>query len=164
PVVIVPVGRLDRATARAIAFARSISPAVKAVHVATSEESSREFRKRWEHWAGKVPLDVIESPYRSLVPPLLKYIDRIDERADRQRPPRSRRPLCRHRADHGGSRTPWTRLERRPARPHRQASAQRSGGRGARWRRDRPSDPRLGQHLVLGLRDRGSDARSRARG
>ena len=83
PVVIVPVGRLDRATARAIAFARSISPAVKAVHVATSEESSREFRKRWEHWAGKVPLDVIESPYRSLVPPLLKYIDRIDERDDR---------------------------------------------------------------------------------
>src|SRR5205823_683230 len=45
PVVIVPVGRLDRATARAVAFARSISPAVRAVHVSTSEESSREFRK-----------------------------------------------------------------------------------------------------------------------
>jgi len=83
PVVIVPVGRLDKASARAIAFARSISPAVKAVHVATSEDSAREFRKRWDAWAGKVPLDVIESPYRSLVPPLLKYIDRIDERDDR---------------------------------------------------------------------------------
>ncbi|TMC41626.1 MAG: APC family permease [Chloroflexi bacterium] len=80
PVVIVPVGRLDRATARAVAFARSISPAVRAVHVSTSEESSREFRKRWDAWAGRVPLDVIESPYRSLVPPLLKYIDRIGER------------------------------------------------------------------------------------
>ena len=75
PVVIVPVGRLDRATARAIAFARSISPSVKAVHVATSEESARDFRTRWEAWAGKVPLDVIESPYRSLVLPILKYID-----------------------------------------------------------------------------------------
>jgi amino acid transporter len=83
PVVIVPVGRLDKATARAISFARSISPAVKAVHVATSAESATEFRKRWEAWAGRVPLDVIESPYRSLVPPLLKYIDRIDERDDR---------------------------------------------------------------------------------
>ena len=80
PVVIVPVGRLDRATARAVAFARSISPAVRAVHVSTSEESSREFRKRWEAWAGRVPLEVIESPYRSLVPPLLKYIDRIAAR------------------------------------------------------------------------------------
>jgi amino acid transporter len=85
PVVIVPVGRLDRASARAIAFARSISPSVKAVHVATSEDSATEFRKRWNAWAGKVPLDVIESPYRSLVPPVLKYIDRIAER-DPDRP------------------------------------------------------------------------------
>ena len=80
PIVIVPVGRLDRAAARAIAFARSISPAVKAVHVATSEESANEFRERWERWKGKVPLDIIESPYRSLVPPLLRYIDDIDKR------------------------------------------------------------------------------------
>ena len=85
PVVIVPVGRLDRSSAQAIAFARSISPAVRAVHVATSEESAREFRKRWDAWAGHVPLEIIESPYRSLVPPVLKYIDRIAER-DSERP------------------------------------------------------------------------------
>jgi amino acid transporter len=85
PVVVVPVGRLDRATARSIAFARSISPAVKAVHVTTSEESGREFRKRWEAWAGRVPLDVIESPYRSLVPPLLKYID-VLQKQEPERP------------------------------------------------------------------------------
>ena len=83
PVVIVPVGRLDRAAVQAIAFARSISPAVKAVHITTSAESAKEFRDRWEHWAGKVPLDIIESPYRSLVPPLIKYIDGIDRSDDR---------------------------------------------------------------------------------
>jgi amino acid transporter len=83
PIVIVPVGRLDRAAAHAVGFARSISPAVKAVHIATSEESAKEFRDRWEHWKGKVPLDVIESPYRSLVPPLLRYIDDIGKRDQR---------------------------------------------------------------------------------
>jgi amino acid transporter len=83
PVVLVPVGRLDKAAVQAIAFARSISPTVKAVHIATSDESAKEFRERWEHWAGKVPLDVIESPYRALVPPLLSYIDSIDKRDDR---------------------------------------------------------------------------------
>jgi amino acid transporter len=83
PIVIVPVGRLDRAAAHAVAFARSISPAVKAVHIATSEESAKEFRARWERWKGKVPLDVIESPYRSLVPPLLRYIDDIGQRDQR---------------------------------------------------------------------------------
>jgi len=88
PVVIVPVARLDRAALQAIAFARSISPFVRAVHIATSEESARHFRERWERWKGKdlvdgrpeVPLDVIDSPYRSLIQPLLKYIDRIDQR------------------------------------------------------------------------------------
>ena len=83
PIVIVPIGRLDRAAVQAVAFARSISPAVKAVHITTSEESAKEFRDRWEHWAGRVPLDIIESPYRSLVPPLMRYIDGIGKRDDR---------------------------------------------------------------------------------
>jgi amino acid transporter len=83
PVVIVPVGRLDKAAAQAVSFARSISPTVKAVHIATSEESADEFRQRWEHWSGRVPLDIIESPYRALVSPLLRYIDSIDRRDDR---------------------------------------------------------------------------------
>ncbi len=84
PLVIVPIARLDRAAVGAIAFARSISPQVRAVHVTTSAESAKDFTDRWERWAGKVPMEVIESPYRSLVPPLLKYIDvisRQDERA-----------------------------------------------------------------------------------
>ncbi|HKW78073.1 MAG TPA: APC family permease, partial [Candidatus Limnocylindria bacterium] len=83
PVVIVPVARLDRATLQAIAFARSISPSVKAVHIATTAESAERFRERWARWTRDVPLDVIESPYRSLMQPLLRYIDRIDERDDR---------------------------------------------------------------------------------
>jgi amino acid transporter len=83
PVVIVPVGRIDKAAAQAIAFARSISPSVKAVHITTSEESANEFRERWEHWTGRVPLDIIESPYRALVSPLLRYIDSVDKRDDR---------------------------------------------------------------------------------
>ncbi len=83
PIVIVPIARLDHATVRALAFARSISTQVKAVHLTTSEESARAFRERWEHWAGRVPLDIIESPYRSLVQPLLRYIDAIDRGDDR---------------------------------------------------------------------------------
>ena len=83
PVVIVPVARLDRATLQALAFARSISPAVKAVHIATTAESANQFRDRWARWSRDIPIDVIESPYRSLLQPLLRYIERIDERDDR---------------------------------------------------------------------------------
>jgi hypothetical protein len=83
PAVIVPVARLDRSALQAIAFARSISPHVRAVHVATTPASAEEFKKRWARWAGRVPLDIIESPYRSLVEPLLRYIDRVNERDPR---------------------------------------------------------------------------------
>lgn len=90
PIVVVPVARLDRSAVQALAFACSISPHVRAVHVATSEASAREFRRRWERWGGRrlsedreIPLDVIESPFRALIQPLLKYFDRIDERDPR---------------------------------------------------------------------------------
>ena len=83
PVVLIPVARLDRATLQAVAFARSISPTVRAVHIASTHESAEEFARRWRRWTTEVPLDVIESPYRSLLQPLLRYIERIDERDDR---------------------------------------------------------------------------------
>jgi amino acid transporter len=90
PIVIVPIARLDRSTVQAMAFACSISPHVRAVHIASSKESAREFDRRWERWGGRrlpdgreIPLDVIESPFRALIQPLLKYFDRIDERDPR---------------------------------------------------------------------------------
>lgn len=77
PLVVVPVARIDRAALHAISFARSISSSVVAVHVATSEESAREFQRRWQRWAPEVKLDVIQSPFRSLVLPLIRYVDAI---------------------------------------------------------------------------------------
>ncbi len=75
PQVIVPVSRLDRASHRAVVFARSISPAVMAVHVSESAEEAAETLRVWDSWATGVELVVVESPYRSLLPPLLAYID-----------------------------------------------------------------------------------------
>ncbi len=83
PVVLVPVARLDRSALQALSFARSISPTVRAVHIATTAESAKRFGERWMQFTREIPLDVIESPYRSLLQPLLRYIERIDERDDR---------------------------------------------------------------------------------
>ncbi len=90
PIVVVPIARLDRSAVQALAFASSISPHVRAVHIATSEDSAREFQGRWERWGGRrlpdgreIELDVIDSPFRALIQPLLKYIDRVDARDPR---------------------------------------------------------------------------------
>lgn len=83
PAVVVPVARIDRAALQAIAFARSISKHVKVVHISTSDASADEFRLRFQRWAPHVSLDVIVSPYRSLVVPLLKYIDLLPKSDER---------------------------------------------------------------------------------
>jgi amino acid transporter len=84
--LIVPIDRLDRASLQSLSYARSISPHVTAVHVALDEEEARKIQQDWSHWQKILPeeetthLLVIESPYRSLLPPLLAYIDTIHQR------------------------------------------------------------------------------------
>jgi amino acid transporter len=75
PRVIVPVSRLDRATLEAVAYARSISTDVTAVHVADQRSDVEEMKRRWEEWGGPVKLVILESPYRALMAPLMAYID-----------------------------------------------------------------------------------------
>jgi hypothetical protein len=75
PNVIVPVARLDRAALRALAFARSISSDVTAVHVTDDAGAAEHMRERWRARDDGIVLVVIESPYRALIPPLLAYVD-----------------------------------------------------------------------------------------
>jgi amino acid transporter len=77
PIVIVPVARLDRTARQAIAFANSISRNATAVHITNNPESATELRERWPDWAGETELVVVESPYRALVGPLLRYLDAL---------------------------------------------------------------------------------------
>ena len=77
PIVIVPVARLDRTARQAIAFANSISKTATAVHITNNPESAAELRERWPEWAGSTELVVVESPYRALVGPLLRYLDAL---------------------------------------------------------------------------------------
>ncbi|MGZ6368917.1 MAG: amino acid permease, partial [Ktedonobacteraceae bacterium] len=83
---IVPIAGLDRASIQSLAYARSLSSHVTAVHIATNEDEIRHMQEAWDTWQQQVPeeedfqLLVIESPYRSLIRPMLAYIDTIRER------------------------------------------------------------------------------------
>src|SRR5947207_128772 len=79
PHVIVPVSRLDKATHQALAYARGMSPDVTAVHVTDDPDSGAYLKRRWEHSEIDIPLVVLESPYRALLPVLLGYINAIDK-------------------------------------------------------------------------------------
>jgi amino acid transporter len=78
---IVPIAELDRPSLQSLAYARSISPYVTAAHVALDEQEVAIVQEKWERLQKhlrpeeETALVVIESPYRSLLRPLLAYID-----------------------------------------------------------------------------------------
>jgi amino acid transporter len=80
---IVPVASLSGIALRALSYARSLSANVTAVHIVESEESeeAEDFNRQWnERLPGTdIQLVIIDSPYRSLIGPLLAYIDALDQ-------------------------------------------------------------------------------------
>jgi hypothetical protein len=81
--VLVPIGGLHRAVVRALQYSQTLSPDVRAVYVDVDPKATEEIRREWENWADGVKLVVLESPYRSLMEPLLEYIEQVDkERPD----------------------------------------------------------------------------------
>ena len=81
PAVIVPVDDLNRAVLRTLAYARSVSSNVTAVHVTDELAEGERLRERWDATVPDVPIVIVESPYRSFLGPMLAYIDAAD-RAD----------------------------------------------------------------------------------
>ena len=79
-IMVVPIAKLNTISQQTIAYARSITPNVTAVHVSGDEESIRDLQAQWKDQNPDVSLVIIESPYRSLLGPLLHYIDGVRER------------------------------------------------------------------------------------
>ena len=81
--VIVPIGGVHRAVVEAMQYATIIGDDVRAVYVDVDPAVTDGVRRDWERWGHGVPLVVLDSPYRSLMEPLLDYIERVDlERPD----------------------------------------------------------------------------------
>jgi hypothetical protein len=79
--VLVLVGDVHRGVLGALRYARAISPDARAVYVEIDAESRRRLEARWGKWASAMPLVVLRSPYRSVVGPLLEYVDRLQREA-----------------------------------------------------------------------------------
>ena len=72
---IVPVDSLNIASTRALEYAMAICKDVTAVHVAEDAEEVQKLQDKWSESGITVPLVIIESPYRTLIGPLVAYIE-----------------------------------------------------------------------------------------
>jgi amino acid transporter len=81
--VVVPISGMQRAVVRALDYAKTLSPDVRAVYVDVDPAATEQLRQDWDTWGRGVPLVVLASPFRSLLEPLLEFIEELDAaRAD----------------------------------------------------------------------------------
>ncbi len=71
---VVPVAELDRASMQALAYAAALGKPAFALHISPTAEEADRFTGYWQTWGDHLPLEVMVSPHRALVAPLVNYI------------------------------------------------------------------------------------------
>jgi amino acid transporter len=81
--VLVPISGIQRAVVEALRYAETLSHDVRAVYVDVDATATDQIRREWTKWGGRVQLVVLDSPFRSVMEPLLEYIEQVEsERPD----------------------------------------------------------------------------------
>ena len=76
--VVIPVGDLHRGVLPALRYAKSLSGDVVAVAVEIDPRRTQALKEKWERWGMGVPLRILSSPYRSVLGPLLRFLDGLE--------------------------------------------------------------------------------------
>jgi amino acid transporter len=83
-VMIVIVAAMNRETVEAVRYAVKRCQEVRAVHVDLDADCAAAIRRDWAQWGSGAALEVLESPYRSFVEPVLQYVQKFEaERPNR---------------------------------------------------------------------------------
>jgi amino acid transporter len=81
--VIIPISGIQNAVVGAIKYAKALSNDVSSVYVCLDPVETEKIMIKWDQACMGVPLIILESPYRSVIEPLLDYIKEIrDEYPD----------------------------------------------------------------------------------
>lgn len=77
--VIIPISGIHKGVLEALKYSRSIASDVRAVYVEIDMATTSRLQEDWKKWGQGVALVVLKSPYRSIMTPLLKYIDEVED-------------------------------------------------------------------------------------
>ncbi|WP_295619797.1 APC family permease [Chamaesiphon sp. GL140_3_metabinner_50] len=76
---IVIVGHLNRGTVEALEYARSIADEIIAVHVDIGSTDREKLNRRWAELESDIHLEIIDSPFRSLIEPIVDFITSYEQ-------------------------------------------------------------------------------------
>lgn len=77
--IVVPVATFTKVVINTIEYAKSLSDDVTAIHIVLDDEKAEKLKQRWLQYYPDVPLEFIESPYRSFLAPILNYLDQAEK-------------------------------------------------------------------------------------
>ncbi|MGI8921747.1 MAG: APC family permease [Solirubrobacteraceae bacterium] len=75
--IVAPVVSMDLASLRTLAYGAALGQPLLAVHLAPDADDAERFARYWRTWGDHLPLQIIQSPYRSLVVPMAHYIEAL---------------------------------------------------------------------------------------
>ncbi|OBQ15362.1 APC family permease [Anabaena sp. AL93] len=78
PAVVV-VGQLNRGTVEALDYARTIADEIVAVHVDIGSTNREKLQEKWQNLQSDIPLEIIDSPYRSVIDPIVDFVTQFKE-------------------------------------------------------------------------------------
>lgn len=74
---IVPVSGLHPGVIEALRYATTIAKDVRACYIELDSEATLRLQASWEKVVPGIPLTVIKSPYRSVIAPIIKYVEDV---------------------------------------------------------------------------------------
>lgn len=80
PRVIIPISGVHRGIIDAIDFTRTISKDITAVYIELEPGKAVKVLDTWQRWFPDIPLVILPSPYRSIIGPLLEFLDETDRK------------------------------------------------------------------------------------
>ena len=82
--IVIPVSGVHTGVIEAVRYAKSLSNNITAAHVELEPGSGKTLLKKWESWFPGIPLEIIPSPYRSVINPFLHFLDELDSKHDQE--------------------------------------------------------------------------------
>jgi amino acid transporter len=77
--VVIPISGIHRGVLDALRYAISISEDVRAVYVELDPAVTERVQGEWRKWAQDIPFVVLKSPFRSVIRPLIEYINDVEQ-------------------------------------------------------------------------------------
>jgi amino acid transporter len=82
--VIVPISSPTRVVFESLKFAKTLSKDIIVLHIAKDEESAAKVQAKWDEWNPGMDLEIIQSPYRLTIQPLLDYVEELKRKKNPQ--------------------------------------------------------------------------------